>query len=149
MGMLIADETPYGKELWKWNHHQGETHPTDGTVTGMRPTHFQTHPAMMYKVTQKNPWVFEQEIAETETMQQNLESRGFVAGGKGAAVAAYDEAQQNLAVMAAVRNAEDRHMSPAALAESHAAEQESSRHLGEIPRTPVKRRGRPAKIATA
>ncbi len=147
MSMLIAPETPYGKELWKFDHHQGETHPTDGSIKGMRPTHFQSYPAAMYKVTQKNPWQFDYEEAADEVMQRNLESRGFMAGGKQAAVDDYDKAQQNLAVMAAVRNAEDRHMSPEALAESNTAEQASSRHLGEIPRTAIKKRvGRPAKV---
>jgi hypothetical protein len=140
MSVLIAPETPYGKELWKWEHHQGETHPTDPTVRGMRPTHFQPYPAMLYRAVQKNPWRFEHEIAVDENAQRNLESRGFVAGGPAAAADAYDGAQQELAVMAAVRAAEDRKLSPAAQAEASAAEQASSTHLGEITERPTRRR---------
>ena len=47
---------------------------------------------------------------------------------------------------AAHRNYEDRNMSDGARAHSNAVEQASSRHLGEIPETPIRRRrGRPTK----
>jgi hypothetical protein len=146
MSVLIAPETPYGKELWKFEHHQGETHPTDSSIKGVRPTHFQPYPAMMYKAVQKNPWRFEEESAIDEVAQRNFESRGFVAGGQQAAADAYDAGMQDLAVMAAVRAAEDRKLSPAAQAEASAAEQASSKHLGEIKTTPIKKRGRPVKV---
>jgi len=140
MALLTVPESPEGMEMWKWEHHQGESHPLNPSVKGMRPTHFQPYPAMMYKAVQKNPWRFEHEIVADEHEQRNLESRGFVAGGTGAAAEAYDAAQQNLAVMAAVRAAEDRTMSEKAQAEVNAAEQASSRHLGEIPEKPIQRR---------
>jgi hypothetical protein len=115
----------------------------------MRPNSYRPYPAMMYRATQKNPWVFEHEKVADENEQRNLESRGFVAGGKQAAADAFDAAQQNLAVMAAVRNYEDRNVSDKARAEINAAEQSSARHLGEIPATPIRRRrGRPTKSAT-
>lgn len=145
MSMFIDPTTPYGKELWKWDHHQGEAHPQDSSIKGMRPPHHQDYPAMMYKALQKNPWKFEQEIAKDEPVQRNLESRGFVAGGKQAAANAFDAAQQNLAVMAAARNYEDRRMSEPAQAERDTAEQASSTHLGEIPRKPVRKYVRKAK----
>lgn len=139
MGMLIAPDTGYGRELWKWDHHQGEAHPNDPTIRGMRPTSFQSHPAMMYKATQKNPWKFEEETAADLNAQRNLESRGFVAGGKQAAADAFDSHMQALAVGAAHRNYEDRNMSEKAKAESNVAEQSSSTHLAEIPRKRVRR----------
>jgi hypothetical protein len=146
MSMVVTPDTPYGKELWKWDHLESETHPTDPTVRGMRPASFRSYPAMMYKATQKNPWLFDSEIAQDENQQRNLESRGFIAGGRGAAADAFEASMKNLAVAAAERNAQDRHMSENALAESNAAEQASSKHLGEIPRKPIKKRGRKVEV---
>ena len=133
MSVLIAPDTPYGKELWRWDHHEGEAHPQDSSIRGMRPSHFRQYPAMMYLVTQKNPWKYESVTAKSEVEQRNLESRGFVAGGLQAACDAFDAKMQNLAVVAAARNHEDRNMSEGAKAERDAIEQASSTHLGEIP----------------
>lgn len=142
MSVLIAPDTPYGKELWKWEHRQDEVHPQDPTLRGMRPATPQAYPQMMYQATGKNPWTFDREIAADEREQRNLESRGFVAGGPGKAAEAFDGLVQAAAVAAAHRNYEDRNMSAAAKAHSEAVEQASSRHLGEIPETPIRRRGR-------
>lgn len=144
MAMLIAPDTPYGKELWKWEHHEGEAHPQDPTIRGMRPASPRMYPQMMYKATGKNPWTFDREIAADEREQRNMESRGFVAGGPGKAAEAFDRLVQDAAMAAAHRNYEDRNMSVAARAHSEAVEQASSRHLGEIPETPIRRRGRKA-----
>lgn len=147
MGMLIAPETPYGQELWKFDHHTGESIDTPtGKIYGQRAQGFQAYPAMLYMATQKNPWVFEHTIAADEPAQRNLESRGFVAGGKGKAMEAFDAYMQSLAVQAAHRNHDDQRMSEAAKAESNAYEQAHSGHVGEIPRTPIKQRGRPATV---
>lgn len=140
MALLIAPDTPYGKELWKWEHHEGETHPSDPSIRGMRPSTKREYPAMLYRATGKNPWSFEKEIARDEVEQRNLESRGFVMGGQGSAAEAYDRLVQNAALAAAHRNYEDRNISANARAEVDAAEQASSRHLGEIPETPIRRR---------
>jgi hypothetical protein len=147
MSIIIPAESHYGKELWKWEHHTGEVHPSDPTIRGMRPREFQPYPAMMVKVTQKNPWQFEEVIVHSEMEQRNLESRGFVSGGRGEAAKAFDAAQQELAVQAAHRNWDDRHAGEKARAEIERVEQASSKHLGEIPATPIKKRGRPAKKA--
>lgn len=144
MAMLVAPESPYGKALWPWEHHQGETHPTDPTIKGMRPTHFQPYPSMLYRVTQKNPWQWDAEIVTSEMEQRNLESRGFVAGGIEAACTAFDASMQELALMAASRNYTDRNVSEAARAEINEAEQASSRHLGEIPAKPRRKYQRKA-----
>lgn len=146
MSLVITPDTPYGKELWKWDHREDETCPTDPTIRGMRPSTKRDYPALMYRVTGKNPWTYDQARAVDEAAQRNLESRGFVAGGKAAANEAYDRLVQDAALAAAHRNYEDRNMSPAALAHSSAVEQASSRHLGEIPATPI-RRGRKPKEA--
>ena len=145
MALLISPDTAYGKEMWKWDHHQGETHPSDPSIRGMRPQSFQPYPAQMYKATQKNPWKFETARVNDENEQRNWESRGFVAGGQQAAADAFDKSMSDLALAAAHRNYEDRNISEPARAEVNAAEQASATHLGEIPRQPVKR-GRKPKV---
>lgn len=145
MGVLIAPETPYGKEMWKWEHHEGEAHPNDSSIRGKRPSHYKPYPAMLYRATQKNPWKFDEKLVADETAERLAIGQGFVSGGPQAAADAFDERQQELAMAAAHRNYEDRNISEKARAEVDAVEQSSSQHLGEIPRTPVKRRGRPAK----
>lgn len=149
MSVLIAPDTPYGKELWRWEHHQGEGHPTDPTIRGMRPQHFQAYPAMLYRATQKNPWKFDEQVVADEVAERLAVGQGFVAGGKQAAADEFDRRQLALAVAAAERNFSDRHVSEKARAEIHAAEQASSRHLGEIPEQPIKRRGRKPKAQEA
>lgn len=141
MAVLVPPETRYGIETWRFEHHEGETNPFDPTVKGVRPSSHRTHPAMMYKALQKNPWKFESTIAATEVEQRNLESRGFVYGGQGVAADAFDKGQQDLAVLAAARNYEDRNMGEKAREESHAAEEASSTHLGAIPVTPIRPKG--------
>lgn len=142
MSLLIAPDTPYGKELWKWDHLVTETHPTDKSIRGM--SNPSPYPMMLYKATQKNPWKFESETVADEREQRNLESRGFVAGGPQKAADAYDGDMLALATAAAHRNYEDRNMSERAREHSNTVEQASSRHLGEIPseRIPVHRRKR-------
>lgn len=153
MSMIVSPDSGYAKEMWKYEHYEDESRgsdktPNDPKVFGLRPRGYKPYPAMMYRAVSKNPWKFESETVNSLDEQRNLESRGFVAGGQGAAAAEYDNASQKLAVEAAERNYRDRNMSENALAESSAAEQESSRHLGEIPETPIRRRGRKPAAAT-
>lgn len=145
MSMIVPPDSPYGRELWKWEHREDEVCPSDPTIRGMRPSSPRMYPAMMYKATGKNPWTFDKEIAHTEAEQRNMESRGFVAGGPGKAAEEYDSLVQRAAVAAAHRNYEDRNIGERARAEVDAAEQASSRHLGEIPAKPI-RRGRKPKL---
>ena len=150
MGLIIAPDSAYGRELWKWDHPQG-TSIGEGVhrVEGMRPRGFQAFPEMVYLVTQKNPWAYESAIAHDEQELRNLQSRGFVSGGLQDACDAYDDAQQALATAAAERNYRDRSMSDKAKAEIAAAESASATHLGEIPETPIRRGpGRPRKDST-
>ena len=37
MSVLVVHDSPYGKEIWKWDHREDETHPQDPTIRGMRP----------------------------------------------------------------------------------------------------------------
>jgi hypothetical protein len=141
LSLLISPDSPHGKELWKFEHMQHERHPSDSTIVGMRPSTPQPYPELLYHATSKNPWVFETRLAVDEVAARLLIGQGYSAGGPAMAAEAYDARQQDLAVAAAHRNHEDRAMSPAARAESEAAEEASSRHLGEIPAKPIRPRG--------
>jgi hypothetical protein len=141
VSVLIAPETRYGIEQWRWDHTDSETNPFDSSVKGMRPTHPQPYPAMMYQPLQKNPWKFNQQVAHSEAEQSNLEALGFVAGGPGKAAEHFDAMQLEIAHAAANRNFNDRNMSEKAREESERVEQASSVHVGEIPATPIKPKG--------
>lgn len=148
MGLLISPDTPYGKEMWKWDHMEHERHPSDPNIHGMRPSSFRAYPAMLYQATQKNPWQFERKEVADEVAERLAIGQGFVSGGQGEAARVFDERQQGLALAAAERNFADRHMGEKARDESSAAEQASSTHLGEIPRTPIRKgwpKGKPRK----
>ena len=147
MSVNIPPDSPYGRELWKWEHREDEVCPTDKNLRGMRPATRREYPAMMYKATGKNPWTFERELVIDEAAQHHMESRGFVAGGTGEAAKAFDNLVQSATLAAAHRNYEDRNMSEGARAHSESVEQASSRHLGEIVETPIRRRGRRPKAA--
>lgn len=153
MGLIISPDSPYGRELWKWDHPKGMFIGEGAQrVEGQRARGYEPYPAMLYKVTKRlnaDQWQYEEETVHDQHEQRNLESRGFVAGGLAAACAAYEASQQELAVLAAARNYEDRNLSAKAKAERDAAEQASSSHLGAIPETPIKRRGRKPKAADA
>ncbi len=140
--MMIPPETGFGKEVWRWEHTTAESNPHDNSIKGMRPVEFQPYPAMMYRPLQKNPWRFDDALAHSEAEQRNLESLGYVAGGKGAAAEHFDRMQQEIAVLAAARNYEDRNMSDKAKAEIAVVEESSSTHTAEIPQTPIKPRSR-------
>lgn len=147
MSLLISPDTPYGKELWKWDHREDESHPSDSAIRGMRPAVFRAYPAMLYRPLQKNPWQFEERVVGDEVAERLAVGQGFVAGGKASAAAAFDARQQDMALAAAHRNYEDRGISERARQEVDAVEQASSKHVGEIPRTPIKKRGRPFKAS--
>lgn len=142
MAVLYAPESEYAKEARKF-----EMFPTQYGAPG-RPFVHKDYPAAMYKVTERNPIALEFQVADDENMRRNLESRGFVAGGPAAALAAYDQAQLALARAAAERAYDDRHLSAEAQAEAAAVDAETDQHVAEIPEKPIRRRpGRPPKAA--
>lgn len=145
MGVLQNWDSAEGKELWKWEHTIGESHPSDPTIKGMRPEFPQRYPAMLYKVVNRNPLTFEGVTVHSDVQQANEENSGFVAGGKGAAVAKYDAYQDEMAHAAGNRAFHEQKMSPKAQAEAEAHDLTTLKHLGEIPEKPIKRRGRKPK----
>lgn len=145
MGLVKSHEGKVGKEEWKWDHYSDETHPNDPTVHGMKAREHREYPAVMSKVLKKNPWEWEEIVVHTPAERANQETLGFVWGGRGPACDRYEEYQKDIAEAAAFRNYEDRNLGEKARAQSDAFEQSKARHQGEIPRTPIKKRGRPAK----
>lgn len=149
MGILHSPENAYSQEMCKWE----AIHTAYGPPG--KPFVHQDYPMMMYKaglvqhvgiVDLMHPpdpvGITAREVADDEVMRRNLESRGFVAGGPKAAVDAWHQAQQAVAMAAAVRNADDLRISEKAHAEVLKAESESFGHLAAIPEKPIKRRGR-------
>lgn len=101
---------------------------------------------MMYRVTNRNPLTFEREIAESEAQRHSAEVRGFVYGGQGKALDAYDAQQADYAKLAANRAYQERHMGEKARAEAAAFDDSTDEHVPVIPETSIKRRGRPRKV---
>ncbi len=145
MGVFHSPETAHGKELWKWDHTIAESNPIDPTIKGMRPIGHQDYPAMMYRVAERNPLTFTSEIAESETQRSLAEARGFVFGGQGKALEAYDGQQKEFATLAANRAYQDRKMSPEAQSEAARIESEIDGHVPVIEQAPIKKRGRKPK----
>ena len=140
MGVLQNWDSAEGKLRWQWEHKVTERHPSDESIKGLQPEFPQPYPAMLYRVLTPNPLRFEGHTVNSETEQRNMESRGFVAGGQGAALEAYQGSQQSLAHASANRAFHEQNMSDKAKAEAEKVDLSTLKHVGEIPETPVKRR---------
>jgi hypothetical protein len=148
-GIRHSPAEPYSMELAKW-----ETRPLpDGSVTqemiddarreGVHHGAFEYRefPKMLYKATQTPNGIklTDQQIVDSLVQQRNLESRGFRASQE-EALQVVEDANQAAAVGAAERAFSDRKMSAKAQAEAEALDHSTSRHLGEIPEAPIKKR---------
>jgi hypothetical protein len=150
----ISPESELGKELAKWD----------------KPYKFQPFPRMLYRARRRPDGVVRcievedkffskgdgPEItgaaeqwsgANTKTVHNEDEllkalGTGWVEGGPGKAVEAFNERENAVAKEAAHRAHDDRNMSDAAKAEIKAAEDGSFDHVAEVPETPIRRRGR-------
>lgn len=144
MGVVHVPDSAYAKEMCKWNAHHSEFGPPG------RPYTFQPYPARMYKAARLPDGtraIVEAQDAGNADEQRRLETRGFVAGGQGAALEALDAQEREYAQLAAERNFEVRRMSEGARSEVAQAEDEAgARHLPVIPERPKRRRGRRAKV---
>lgn len=104
----------------------------------------QEYPAMYYKVRRSysnGSFVVEHYIAaDDENMARNLESRGYVRGRREAELAVEAQEQRD-AVASAERAYSDQHMSGKAKEEIAIAEAATSKHLPEVPVTPIRKHG--------
>jgi hypothetical protein len=154
MGILLPASNGYMHERAKWETlpvKEGDSMimPLTREEGGVGPYTYQPYPAMLYKAgrpTGTSVEITGSQKAETEGAARLLEGQGWCRTPLEAIQRVHDQ-DQELAIMAANRNAQDRWMGEQAKAESQAVETQSSQHLGEIPRTPIKKRGRPVKVA--
>jgi hypothetical protein len=126
----IGTNTAYARELTK--------HEANFTQYGPpgRPYVYREYPAMMYKPSRPKmggPPIFEGQTAENEQQREQLERVGFVYGGQGAALAALEAREFEIAELAANRTTTDIKMSAKAQAEMDAVDMTTIQHLGEIP----------------
>lgn len=139
-GVVHNPASRYAREMAKWEMGYSPYGPPG------RPREtvgFQEYPALFYKMKRSSTngdfLVEDMVSAADEVAGRNLESRGYRCG-RVAAIEAVTEHEQELAVMAANRNYQDRNMSERAKAELAAAEAATSGHLAEVPATPIVRR---------
>ena len=136
MAVVHAPESTFSKEMAKW-----ETTFTQYGPPGRQYT-FQEYPSRLYKAV-RNPdgsRTFEGVTVNDADEQRNFESRGFVAGGQQAALDALAEQEQEVAVLAANRNYNDRNMSERAQAEAaEVIASAGARHVAEIPEKPKRK----------
>lgn len=144
MAIAHTPESPYAKEAVKWE----ATHTMYGPPG--RPFVYREYPKRLYQVARAKTGgsidIVHAEDVDDELMEANLRSRGFIALSEAAEWVEHQE--HDLAELAANRAFNEQRMSPAAKAEAARADAETSAHLPAIPDTPIKRRGRPAKVVT-
>ncbi len=150
MGVVFTRDSNYAKEQCRWNALPSEFGP------GGRPFVQREYPMMTYKAARvegKGIVVTDQHVVQDEQELRNLESRGFYGVKDGQpghvrAIAAIEHEQLVHGTLAAERNWEIAHgrISEKAAAEVRAHEEaHGATHMPEVPRTPIKRRGRPVK----
>jgi len=82
---------------------------------------------------------------ESPAQAATLESQGYRLGRE-AAEAYVIELEQMITIATTEQTSSDRRMSDKARTEAKQADDATSAHVGEVPVTPIKRRGRPVKI---
>lgn len=137
--VTLSQNSPYAQELCKWEAHYTQYGPPG------RPYEYHPYPTRMYKATRPSQGgvAFEGQDAENDAERARLERDGYIYGGQAAALAALERRETEIAELAANRAFNDRRMSDKAQAEAAATDDTTIRHLAEIPRTPIKKRGRP------
>jgi hypothetical protein len=105
----------------------------------------QSYPCRMYRVkraaTGGDVEVVHSADAASEAEERNYRSRGYY-NGLAEAAKALAQSEQEAAVLAAERAANERRMSDAARAEAAAADDAHDGHLASVPETPIVRRVR-------
>ena len=150
MGVFHSPDSAHSKELAKWEQQPTGSVPNPlGWADGGRyPRRYEVYPKMVYKAgrpTEGNVCIVDDRIVTSEAEERLAQGQGYYDGQEAAIQAIHDQ-DQALARAAAERAYRDQRMSPDAQAEALAWDQSTSTHLGEIPETPIKKRGRPAKV---
>lgn len=143
MPVLWSPDSEYAKERRRW-----ETTHTEFGPPG-REARFTEFPLMLYKAVRSptgGPPLVEHYIVEDEQQERNMRSRGWVRGPDNA-IKELEASEQGVAIAAAERAAADLRMSEKARTEAAKVDDSTISHLGEIPETPIKRRGRPRRVS--
>ncbi len=145
MSVLYPPDTPYAKEMVKWEA-QGST-----MGPGLRPYQFRPLPAWMFKAGRPANGLGKDVITDERLVEsESEESAAWHLGFRATPTEALDllEAERlEIAKLAASLEYEKKNtLSPRAVAEVEAAQAVHPGHLPTVPVTPIKpRRGRPAK----
>jgi hypothetical protein len=146
-GVVHNPASSYAREMAKWEMGYSPYGPPG------RPREtvgHQAYPAACYRMSRSKTngdFVIESFIlAESPEHKARLEAQGY-REGRAAAQAHVEELEQAVARAAAERAYADRNLGEKAKAEAAKIEDATSGHVGEIPATPVKPRGRPKKMA--
>ena len=141
--IVMPQNTPYAQEMRRHEAQHTQFGPPG------RPYVHQEFPKRVYKAVRGARGVeFEGFTVNDEHEQRNLQSRGYSLSQPDALEALNHEHVEH-GKLAAERNYEIKHgrISERAAAEVRAAEDaHGSTHLPEVPATPIRRRGRPAKV---
>lgn len=153
MGIQRSSEDGYVKEMAKW-----ESRPVFVNGSYIEPVPFaqggrggaphDEYPKMLYQADSFDggPRISGYKIVRSEDEQSVAVGQGWCVTQE-QAIAAVGERHLLLAKLAAERAATERWMSDKARAEAQAVDESTIEHVAVIPETPIKRRGRPAKVA--
>ena len=141
-GIELGPSSGYGKEMRRWEAYSSQF------GAGEKPYVFREYPKMLYKAARvdgKGIQIVERHVVNDDLEQRNMQSRGFHFAQE-EAIAAIEAEHTEFGKLAAEREWEIQHgrLSERAVAEVRAAEAErGASHLPEVPRTPIRKRGRP------
>ncbi len=142
--VVMGPNTPYAKEITKHEANYTQYGPPG------RPYVFREYPSALYRAKrtpQGGDPAFEMVEVGNEQERESAERRGFVHGGKAAALSALETQEFEYAELAANRHFSDRKLSEPAQAEVAAVDAGTIQHLPSIPEQPIKRRGRKPKAS--
>jgi len=146
MPVVIVPGTPHATEVCKWEYSDFRL----GDEQGQRgPRTYQEYPMRLYKGgrnAQNQVDLVDSRVADDESQRRRLEADGYQFGPE-KAIAVYEAHERELAKLEANLNHQVRSMGEKAQAEANAVIDDAPDHIGEIPETPIKRRGRPKKVS--
>ncbi len=152
MGIQRSQEDSWTQEMRKWEHRPVLVNgtyiePLEIEKGGKKDFPHQEYPKAMYRAERADggPRICDFQIAQSEGHQQLMESQGWHARQEDA-IAGIHAQDLEFAKLAANRAHTERWMSPKAQAEAQAIDEATIQHVPEIPRTPIKKRGRPVKM---
>ena len=155
MGIQRSQEDSWTKEMAKWEHRPVLVNgtyvdPIPREHGGKRDYPFQPYPKMLYRAKSADggPAISDTMIVDDESAERLSVGQGWSATQE-AAIEAVHAQHREFARLAANRAHGERSMSDNAQAEARAVDERTMQHVPVIPETPVKRRGRPAKVTTA